>query len=45
MNALLIMDNATTSATTLVDLITAPVILDISYNLINTSVQVTNEFI
>ena len=45
MNVLLIMDNVTTIVITLVDLITAPVILDINCNLISTSVQVTNEFI
>ena len=40
MNVLIIMDNVTTSAIILVDLITAPVILDISYFLIGVLVKV-----
>ena len=45
MNALLIMDNVTTNVITLVDLITAPVILDISYNLISILVKVITKLI
>ena len=40
MNAMLTMDNVTTDVITLVDLITAHVILDISYYLISIPVEV-----
>ena len=40
MNAMLRMDSATKDVITLVDLITAPVSLDISYNLMGIPVEV-----